>query len=145
MTENSEGEGTEEKGESETEEEDEIMVKLHELSREELESQLYSFMRIWDVMDTETKYLLDSIGSLFSLIRRDYHRIMGTLLKIKFVPEKYMVGQYERVYDSSVQVKNPDATNYVWELKETTVVASMILSYEKIHKRDIEFEEELEE
>ena len=138
-------EGKEGKEENETDEEDDLMVELHGLSREELVNQLYGYRRIWLLLDTETQYLLESIGEMFALIRRDYHRIIGTLLKVKFQPATYTVGQYERVYDSTVQVKVPDATNYVWEMKETTILANMILSYEKIHKRDIEFEEEIVE
>jgi len=144
MAEEKEGEGKEGEGKSETDEVDDLMVELQGLSREELLNQLYGYRRIWDLLDTETKYLLGSIGEMFGLIRRDYHRIIGTLLKVKFQPVTYTVGQYERVYDPGVQVKVPEATNYVWEMKETTILASMILSYEKIHQRDIEYEEEEE-
>lgn len=142
MAETSEGEGTEEKAENETDELDDLEKDLHQRSREELIRALYGYQRIWDLLDTETKYLLESIGEMVGLIRRDYHRIMGTLLKVKFQPVTYTVGQYERVYDSTVKIKVPDATNYVWEMKETTILASMILSYEKIHNRDVEVEEE---
>lgn len=130
--------GTEEK------EEDELQKALKEYTREELEAELYGFKRLWEVIDDETKYLLGSIGELFALVRRDYNRKLGTLLKVRFKPEAYTVGVYERIYDSAVQAKDPDATGYLWEMKESTILATMILSYEKIHRRDLEIEKETE-
>ena len=145
MSEEIEGEGKEEKEENETDEVDDLMVELHNLSREELENQLYGYRRIWLLLDTETKYLLESVGELFALIRRDYHRLIGTLLKVKFQPASYTIGQYERIFDSAAKLKEPLCTGYVYEKKESTLLANMVLSYEKIHQIDAEIEEEVEE
>ncbi len=109
--------------ESEAVEEDELMKAIRAMSDEDRIKELYKFQHVWNSMDDESKYLLSGLGSVCSVILRNYSRTMGVLLKVTLEPKSFRIGAQERVYEPRIE-------GYVLETKEKTVAMSNVLGYE---------------
>jgi len=110
---------------------DELMAELLNKSKEDLAGELYAFYRVWDCIDEETKYLLSNIAQMFSITQRNYNTKVGILTKVFFEPKRFFISVYEKLFDGG-------AGKYIWDSKEWSVLANMVIAYAVIHEREVE-------
>ena len=123
--------GEEDKNDTEKKGMDELMIELHNKTKEDVVQELYAFRRIWECMDEETQYLMSNISKMFSITQRNYNTKVGVLTKVFFEPKRFFIAVHERLYDVG-------SNGFVVETKEWSVLANMVLAYAVIHERDFE-------